>query len=165
VTQTQTSPLRRGAGAVPAAATAALQLVLTSAHHLYGAWRFDTPWRAHVAHIAMWLAILLAGSLAIWWRASSAGVRRSAAWVFAATSLLACGAWLGLFEGGYNHGLKAVLGLAGVNGPLFDLLFPPSIYEPPGDLVFEVSGVLQLPAGLVAGHFARAFLRGTRESN
>lgn len=165
MTQTQTSPLLRGSGAVPAAAAAALQLVLTSAHHLYGAWRFDTPWRAHVAHIAMWLAILLAVSLAIWWRASSAGARRSAAWVFAATSLLACGAWLGLFEGGYNHGLKAVLGLAGVNGPLFDLLFPPSIYEPPGDFVFEVSGVLQLPAGLLASHFARLLLKTARESN
>lgn len=51
-----------------------------------------------------------------------------------------------------TSGLKAILGLAGVHGPLFDLLFPPNLYEPPGDFVFEVSGVLQLPAGLLAGH-------------
>lgn len=92
--------MKTATGAVPAGATAALQLVLTSAHHLYGAWRFDTPWRAHVAHIAMWLAILLAVSLAIWWRATSREIRRAGAWAFAAISVLACGAWLGVFEAG-----------------------------------------------------------------
>ena len=80
-------------------------------------------------------------------------------------SITACLGWLGLFEGGYNHGLKSLLGVAGVTGPTIELFFPPGIYEPPGDLLFEVSGVLQLPVGLLAGHYARLFMRVARESN
>lgn len=140
-------------------------LALTSAHHLYGAWRFDTPWRAHVAHIAAWLSVLLAVLVGTWWRASSRTIRRSAALVFVGVSVLVGVAWLGLFEGGYNHGLKALAGLAGMSPGMFDVLFPPSIYEPPGDWVFEVSGVCQLPVGLLAGYYARTFLRASQESN
>ena len=36
----------------------------------------------------------------------------------------------------------------------FERLFPRSLYEPPGDWVFERSGVLQLPVGLFAGRAA-----------
>ena len=156
---------RRASAAAPAAFSAAAQLILTSAHHLYGAWRFDTPWRAHVAHIAVWLAIVLGVALLTSLRASSPAVRRNAVTVFAVVSITACLGWLGLFEGGYNHGLKSLLGVAGVTGPTFELFFPPGIYEPPGDLLFEVSGVLQLPVGLLAGHYARLFNRVARESN
>lgn len=155
---TAVSALRRAA-----LADAAL-LALTSAHHLYGAWRFDTPWRAHVAHIAAWLSVLLAVLVGAWWRGNPP-VRRLAGAAFVAVSVLVGVAWIGLFEGGYNHGLKGLVGLAGISGPTFDLLFPPSIYEPPGDRIFELSGVLQLPVGLLAGHYARLFGRASKELN
>lgn len=161
---THDSPRARDAAALPAALAAAAQLTLTSAHHLYGAWRFDTPWRAHVAHIALWLALVLGACLLTVVRSRTLAVRRAAGTAFTIVAVLACGLWLGLFEGGYNHGLKSVFGLAGITGPAFDRFFPPSIYEPPGDLTFEMSGVLQLPVGLLAGHYARRLHAAVREN-
>lgn len=118
-----------------------------------------------MAHIAMWLAVVLGVALLAFVRASNPAVRRTAGAAFAVVSFAACVCWLGLFEGAYNHGLKSLLGIVGVTGPTFDLFFPPRIYEPPGDLGFEVSGVLQLPVGLLAGHYARLVPRVARESN
>lgn len=34
-------------------------LMLTSVHHWYGAVRFDTPWRAHVVHLSVWLGVVV----------------------------------------------------------------------------------------------------------
>ncbi|MGE3957224.1 MAG: hypothetical protein AB7H96_10940 [Vicinamibacterales bacterium] len=158
------SPAQLAAAWRAALADAAL-LALTAVHHLYGAWRFDTPWRGHVAHIAAWLCLLLGALLVAWWRAPVWPVRMAAAAAFTMTSVIIGVAWLGLFEGAYNHGLKGLAGLASLPAPVFDRLFPPSLYEPPGDLAFEISGVLQLPAGLLAGHCARAFARAARESS
>ncbi len=74
-----------------------------------------------------------------------------------------CVLWLGLYEGGYNHSLKNVAYAVDLPASVFDTLFPTSLYEPPGDWFFELSGMLQLPLGLLAGRAAwRAFLASRR---
>jgi hypothetical protein len=129
-------------------------LVLTSVHHLYGARRFDTPWRAHIAHIAIWAGVILGLSwlVALRWPHERSG--RVAMIVFVVLTMLICVVWLCLYEGGYNHGLKNLAAVAHLPASVVERLFPRSLYEPPGDWVFELSGVLQLPVGLFAGRSA-----------
>lgn len=126
-------------------------LALTAVHHLYGAWRFDTPWRAHVAHIAAIFAALLLLAVQL--------VRsvRSPLWSRIGMGLLvfvSCGVaalWLGAFEGMYNHVLKDALYVSGIAPERWRTLYPSSLYEPPGDWFFEFTGMLQAPLGLLAG--------------
>lgn len=125
-------------------------LVLTSVHHLYGAWRFNTPWRAHVVHIAAWAAAASGVALAAAWRGRGATAGRVGMGLF----LLVAGlisVWLGLYEGLYNHGIKNAAYWAGLPPAQFDRLFPAPTYERPSDWVFELSGILQTPLGLYAG--------------
>jgi hypothetical protein len=65
-----------------------------------------------------------------------------------------CVLWLGLYEGGYNHGIKNLAFVAHLPATVSNAVFPPSLYEPPADWFFEFSGVLQLPLGLFAGRAA-----------
>jgi hypothetical protein len=53
-------------------------------------------------------------------------------------------AWIGLFEGGYNHALKVILFQLDLPVSTLQRLYPPGIYEPPDDLSFEATGVAQL---------------------
>ncbi|MEQ1907610.1 MAG: hypothetical protein ABMA15_02255 [Vicinamibacterales bacterium] len=128
-------------------------LVLTSAHHLYGARRFDTPWRAHVAHIATWAGVIFGLCFLVALLRSHERTGRIAMTAFVVLAMTICVLWLGLYEGGYDHGLKN-LAAAHLPSSVFGRLFPRSLYEPPGDWVFELSGVLQLPVGLFAGRAA-----------
>ncbi len=82
---------------------------------------------------------------------------------FVALALAICVLWLGLYEGGYNHVLKNLAVMAHLPAAVVTAMFPPSVYEPPGDWFFELSGVLQLPLGLGAGRAAwRAYAASRR---
>ncbi len=134
-------------------------LVLTSVHHVYGARRFDTPWRAHVAHIAAWAGVLFGLCLFIARVRAHRTTGRIAMTGFFVLAIAICVLWLGLYEGGYNHGMKNLAYAVHLPGGVFTALFPASLYEQPGDWFFECSGVLQLPLGLFAGRAAwRAYL-------
>ena len=156
---------RRGEWATLYGAGAAVlaTLVLTSVHHLYGARRFDTPWRAHVAHIAAWAGVLFAVCLLVARFRAHRASGRMAMGAFVALAIAICVLWLGLYEGGYNHGIKNLAFRAHLPATVFNAVFPPSLYEPPGDWFFEFSGVLQLPLGLFAGRAAwRAYAASRR---
>lgn len=123
-------------------------LALTVIHHLYGAAIYATPWRHHVALIAVPVLFFLILAYGVHrWRSSSF-LGRSFKWVFIVLTLLVPVCWIGLFEGGYNHVVKNALFFAGVPRATFDQLFPPPTYELPNDLWFEVTGVLQFFIGL-----------------
>ncbi|TPG05379.1 hypothetical protein EAH75_18235 [Rhodanobacter glycinis] len=125
-------------------------LLLTAVHHAYGAYAYDTPWRLHVVIVAGVTALLLWGAVHVL-RRRPAGVAHTAAWaVFCLLDLLLPVAGIGLFEGGYNHALKNALYFGGASAPLLARLFPPPMYELPGDGFFETTGVLQLVLGVVA---------------
>ncbi len=70
--------------------------------------------------------------------------------------------WLGAFEGTYNHVLKDVLYLSGIAPDRWRALYPSSLYEPPGDWIFELTGILQAPLGLLAGWWGWRFATADR---
>jgi hypothetical protein len=122
-------------------------LLLTSVHHVYGAYRYATPERFHVLFIAVPAAIVIACSLRLL-RSRGGGV---AFWVLAATSLVVAVLLFGVYEGGYNHVLKNVLYFAGTAPEVMRTFFPYDMYEPPNDVVFEVTGVAQAVVAAIAG--------------
>lgn len=144
-----------------------LLLLLTILHHAYGAYVYNTPWRLHVVFIAMpvWLLVLLLQQYYLH------TTRYYTLWMalYAMVVLLFPLLGIGLFEGVYNHLCKNIVWLFTGPGVFYGKLFPAPIYEAPGDIIFEVTGVLQ--AGLffpLAVHYRR-FLKehwpkGNREA-
>ncbi len=134
---------------------AVLVLALTSWHHMYGAERFQTPWRAHVAHLAAWTAIGLIVIEALQVVVAAAALRRVQAVVVLAVPVL----WIGMYEGAYGHVMKVVVHAVVGAGAGYDRLFPSPPYELPVDLLFELSGVAQVPLAVWAGVVAFRALR------
>lgn len=121
-----------------------IQWALTSAHHAYGGIVFGTGWRIHglAIGLAAWLAV------ATLWR------HGRPRWAGALGGTV-FGAVVGLFEGGYNHVVKALGYAIDLPRGVLEVMYPGAVYEPPGDLVFEISGMAQLLVGvaiLLAGH-------------
>ena len=143
--------------ATVAAATYALAtLILTSVHHAYGAYIYDTPWRYDTVLISAATAVVILGSLAVR-RARPSGLPGAlAAGLFVLVTLIVPVLTIGAFEGLYNHVLKNVLYFGGASSSLLARLFPPPTYEMPNDVFFEITGILQtVPAALTARHLYR----------
>ena len=135
----------------PVLAGAFALLALTSVHHIYGAQRFGTPWRAHMAHIAGWIAVTMLVCVAVHRFAGSAAMRGAALWLLLVVIVVLPVGWIGFFEGGYNHVLKDVMYWVGAPGSLLARMFPPPTYEPPVDAWFEITGILQFPLAVWVG--------------
>lgn len=131
-------------------AGAATVLILTTVHHVYGAERFQTPWRYHAAFVAIPALLVLVAARALCRRQPDSVPGRIAFGVFVLVSILVPIALIGLFEGGYNHVLKNILYFGGAAPENLTTLFPPPRYEMPSDLFFEVTGIAQFPAALWA---------------
>jgi hypothetical protein len=136
-----------------AGASALGLVVLTGAHHAYGAAIYDARFRAHVVAVAVPVGLVIGGLLLLAGR-SPIPVRARWAARGAVVVILALAALIGGYEGGYNHLLKNLLYAAPGGHDLWLRLFPPPLYEPPGDPIFEVSGVAQLVVGLIAARDA-----------
>jgi uncharacterized membrane protein len=136
-------------------------MLLTSIHHAYGAIVYSTPWRMHVVGVCLIAAPLIGGALALHKRARrGSAVEYAAFWVFVGLNLLFPVLAIGAFEGLYNHGLKNLLYYGGASPGLFNAMFPPPAYEPPTNLFFEFTGVLQIvPASMAAIYLARDIMR------
>lgn len=133
-------------------------MVLTSIHHIYGAWRYDTPWRLHVLFISIPVIII---TILLYRLVKREGSARFLFWLFWMVTLVPSLAMIGLFEGVYNHVLKNVLYFAGAGRSFFDRLFQPGLYELPNDFLFESTGTLQ---GVIAIPLAIYFVRMTASS-
>lgn len=138
------------ANLIRAAASSIVVLALTSIHHLYGAVVYETPWRMHVMYVSIPGAILIAGFLLIAWQFRGTSRGRMAAW-FGVALAFPVGI-IGIYEGGYNHLLKNLLYFGGATD-LVSQLFPSPAYELPNDAFFELTGITQFVAGLVAGRY------------
>jgi hypothetical protein len=138
---------------------AAALLMLTVFHHVYGAVLYETPWRNHVALIVVPVLLAMIAAHEIHRRNPDTPLGAGSLWAFLALATVPI-VVLGIFEGGYNHLVKDLLFFAGLRADLLDRLFPDSLYEMPDDLIFEVSGVLQL---VVAASAARRLVRLWRE--
>jgi hypothetical protein len=141
-----------------------LVYVLTIIHHVYGAIAFDTPWRHHAAFLG--LGGIAATLLFMWgaarWRTPV--LRQVAAVLLLALTLVLAVGLIGLFERGYNHAVKLLLFFGGAAPDTMHRLFPPPTYEMPSDVFFEVTGVLQFLAALVAARAGLALWRSRQES-
>ena len=124
-------------------------LLLTSVHHAYGAFAYNTPWRLHAVFLSAFAAAAIIGSLVVIQRNADETVREIAFWVFTAVVLVVPVALIGLFEGAYNHALKNALYFAGASSTLMNRLFPPPTYELPDDVFFEATGVMQAVLGSI----------------
>lgn len=126
-------------------------LLLTTVHHVYGAYAYHTPWRLHVAFVSGFTAALIVGSVVVLQRHTDDLTRQIAFWAFVGVTLVMPVAAIGLFEGAYNHALKDALYFAGASPSLMSRLFPPPAYELPNDAFFEITGVLQVLPASVTG--------------
>ncbi len=126
-------------------------LFLTTVHHVYGAYRYHTLWRLHVAFVSGAAAAALVAAVLVVQRSTRARAATVAFGVFAGITILLPVIGIGLFEGGYNHALKNALYFGGASPALMRQLFPPPAYEMPGDAFFEITGVLQVVPAMLAG--------------
>lgn len=124
---------------------------LTAAHHTYGAVIYDTPWRHHATVVAAIAGALLWLAHRTYTRDPASARGRIGLALFTAVVGLHAVLAIGAFEGFYNHVIKNVTYFAGMPLALHRELFPPPTYELPNDVIFEVSGILQVvPAGYAA---------------
>lgn len=112
--------------------------LITSLHHIYGAWLYETPWRNHIAYQGFtWLIISYVILLiSIQWK------KYFIKWIFVLFAGFFFVGAIGFYEGLYNHVLKNILHFLNVDHDLLKTMYPPPKYELPNDLLFEVSGVL-----------------------
>lgn len=137
-------------------------LALTVIHHVYGAVVYATPWRLHVAFVAMPALLVLILAHAVLSRRPRTVAGRVSWWSFVVVVLVVPVGAIGLFEGGYNHLLKNLLFFGGVPGALLERLYPGTRYELPGDIWFEATGVLQFFVGAMAGYYLVRLWRARR---
>lgn len=134
-------------------------LLMTIVHHSYGAVRFATPWRHHVTFVALLLGGILWGAFALWRGHSDTTPGRILRALFLGIALFGAIAWIGVFEGGYNHALKVLAHKSGAPDALLHRLYPPGIYEPVEDWFFETTDVAQLVLAVWAIRNVRRFMR------
>jgi hypothetical protein len=140
-------------------------LFLTSVHHAYGAYAYATPWRLHVVPFATIAAIAIGGLAAVLRRRGDDVLGAVAFWSLAAVTLVVPVLLFGAFEGVYNHVVKDVLFAAGSSLETMHRLFPPPTYELPDDLLFEVTGILQVVPAAGAGYYLFVLIRDRLASN
>jgi hypothetical protein len=127
--------------------------VITTVHHVYGAYLYNSPWRIHAVLVSGVSTVVIAGSLWLFRRYSTAAVGQFAFWSFVVLTVLVPVLGFGMFEGVYNHGLKDALYLINAPRSLMQRLFPAPMYEMPNNYFFEITGLLQIVPGFLAGRY------------
>jgi hypothetical protein len=125
-------------------------MLLTVIHHIYGAVIYDEPFRQHAAIFAIPVILVLMATYAGVERMKSLMWRKVLLAIFLVVTVVFPLLAIGLYEGGYNHVVKNLLYFSGVPTHILDQLYP-SIYELPNDLVFELTGMMQLLTGVQCG--------------
>lgn len=161
-------------------------IALTGLHHAYGAVIYDTPWRLHILEVGIPVGLIVAGALLVaYWRRGSV-LGRVALYAGLAAIAIFPVALIGLYEGGFNHVVKNAVFLGfGVDGvaamsavghnpavaAIIQLALGPdayaemmetSLFEPPGDVFFEATGVAQAAVAVVAAWSAIRLWRVAR---
>lgn len=130
-----------------AVGTAAAGL-LSTAHHWYGAFVYQTPWRAVVSLWIPGFVLFTLVALYFYWTRPGTKIGSIAYWVFFLSAVVFQFGFT-MFECVYSHVLKDILFFAGAPQEFLLRLFPPPAYHLPDNFLFEVSGLLQL-VGLIA---------------
>jgi hypothetical protein len=115
-------------------------MAMTSLHHIYGAFVYDTPWRLHILLISIPIIIF---SVVITRLQTQSRLNTLCQWVFWLVILVFAVVLIGGYEGVYNHALKNVIYFLGTNEEIQRQLFPPPTYVMPNNLLFEATGIMQ----------------------
>lgn len=137
-------------------------LILTVIHHSYGAVIYSTPWRHHIAFIVLPVLVVLIILYSVFRLRPLTLTGKVSMWFFVLLIVLVPIAWIGIFEGGYNHVLKNILFFGGLPQSALSLFFPAPMYEMPNDFWFEFTGVLQFFITLLTIYFLIGMLRENR---
>ncbi len=138
-----------------------LLVALTTIHHIYGGFRYDTSWRI-IMPIFFFLPMLI---LTLYFQAlvlkNNSKVMLMVYSVFEFVGWIAV---LGFGEGGYNHVLKNILYFDGASEDLMVKMFPPEfgatkLFEVPNDWFFEITGILTALFGVYALYFLIRFIK------
>lgn len=113
-------------------------LLLTSIHHVYGAYIYDSPWRLHILGFSIPIFVFN-----MWVLPRILIRKKIMAYLFWSINILLTVCQIGLFEGLYNHLIKVILFYSGTSETVMASLFPPPNYEMPNDFFFELTGILQ----------------------
>jgi hypothetical protein len=138
--------------------------VLTSIHHGYGAYLYQTAWRLHAAIVSGAVTLLMSGLLRLL-RSPSVRVGTVARCCFVILGLLVPFLGFAIFEGGYNHVVKDILYFSNTSPQLMRQFFPPQQYELPNDIFFEVTGVLQIVPGVLTGYYLFQLVQNIRQGH
>ena len=137
--------------------------VLTTVHHVYGAYLYHTPWRIHAAFISGFATGLVAALLPLFRKRPNDLAGLVASWAFVAVTFLVPFLGFGVFEGAYNHALKLVLYFSHVSPALMSRLYPPAAYEMPSNSLFEITGLMQVIPGGFTGYYLYRFVQERRK--
>jgi len=146
-----------------AAVGTAVAGLVSTAHHWYGAFIYDTPWRAVVSLWIPGFVILVVVALYIYWTKPGTKVGSVALRVFFLSAVVFQVGFT-MFECVYSHVLKDILYFAGTPQELLLRLFPPPAYHLPDDFLFELSGLLQV-FGFIAAWWAFQVIRDDYKQN
>jgi len=135
-----------------AVATGLIAGLISSIHHWYGAFAYDTPWRATVSYWIMGIVIIVYSLLFVYWKNADNIVGTITIWAFLFSAVIFQAGFI-MFECVYSHVLKNLLFFGGLERTTLDKLFPSPAYHLPDNLFFEFTGLLQL-FGFVAVWFA-----------
>jgi hypothetical protein len=142
-----------------ATAAALAVLALTSIHHAYGAYAFETLWRLHVLAIAVPTALAIHLALRASMRTEDQVAKRLMKAFWALAILVVPVGVIGLYEGGYNHVVKNIVYFFGGEEQA-EALFPHPPYEMPRDFIFEFTGIAQFPLSIATAILVLRFIRG-----
>ena len=126
--------------------------VISSLHHWYGAIAYETPWRAGVAYWIMAFVIIVYSLLYVYSKNRGNVIGKLAIWLFLFSAVIFQAGFI-LFECVYSHVLKNILFFGGMSETNLHQLFPSPAYHLPDNLLFELSGLLQL-VGFIAVWYA-----------
>jgi hypothetical protein len=134
------------------------QIALSSVHHIYGGFVYQSAFRLFMPFIAVgeWLVVM---GLLSWYRRT----RRSIALTLFSTAAALVGIVQGLVHVVYGHAYKNILFAAGIPRhsvtTFFRPLTPNDFVYPPNDIFFEGTGLLQLVTIALIARFTYCLLR------
>jgi putative ABC transport system permease protein len=149
-------PARRAARAVLLAAAG--QTAVTLLHFVHGARTYDDPGRLHVVGPALGFLLLAAVLTATFLRRPG----RLTLGALVAGTAVPFVAVFGLFHGGWNHAAKLAAYHLGASRETLERVFASPDFAHPGDVAFELTGLLGLAAAVVV---AAMLVRLVREAH
>lgn len=126
--------------------------LVSAFHHWYGAVEYNTPWRLWVSYWILGIALIVYSLLYLYWVNIGNLVGKLSIWLFFSSAVVFQAGFL-LFECVYSHVLKNILFFSGTPLSILNIFYPSPAYHLPDNMLFELTGLLQL-IGFIAVWFA-----------